>query len=87
MSIQSSVRARLPLASRSEWCRRSDSVLVWASTWEEAPWPAALRASMVTHPLGPTTSLTKKAISLIIGPHPASYQPTEPSSKATCRWP
>ena len=26
-------------------------------------------------------------VSLIIGPHPASYQPTEPSSKVTCSCP
>ena len=26
----------------------------------------------------------KKAVSDIIGPHPHSYQPTEPSSKVTC---
>ena len=37
-----------------------------------------------TEPFGPITSFTKKAVSLIIGPQPASYQPTEPSSKATC---
>ena len=34
-----------------------------------------------TQPFGPITSFTKKAVSLIIGPQPASYQPTEPSSK------
>src|SRR5258706_499990 len=33
------------------------------------------------------TSLTKKAVSLIIGPHPASYHPTEPSSKRICTKP
>ena len=33
--------------------------------------------------LGPTTSFTKNATSLIIGPQPASYQPTEPSSNST----
>ena len=34
-----------------------------------------------TLPLGPIMSFTKKAVSLIIGPHAASYHPTEPSSK------
>ena len=37
-----------------------------------------------TQPFGPMTSFTKKATSLIIGPQPASYQPTDPSSKVTC---
>ena len=27
------------------------------------------------------------AVSLIIGPQPASYHPTDPSSNVTCRWP
>ena len=27
------------------------------------------------------------AVSLIIGPQPASYHPTEPSAKVTCNWP
>ena len=40
-----------------------------------------------TEPFGPITSFTKNAVSLIIGPQPASYQPTEPSSKATCSAP
>ena len=40
-----------------------------------------------TQPLGEITSFTKKAVSEIIGPQPASYQPTEPSSNSTCRWP
>jgi len=39
--------------------------------------------AMLTQPLGPITSFTKKATSLIIGPQPASYQPTEPSANAT----
>ena len=43
--------------------------------------------TMLTQPFGPTTSFTKKATSLIIGPQPASYQPTDPSSNSTCRWP
>ncbi|MNL76380.1 hypothetical protein D3C87_2023390 [compost metagenome] len=40
-----------------------------------------------TAPFGDMTSFTKKAVSEIIGPQPASYQPAEPSSKITCRWP
>ena len=40
-----------------------------------------------TQPLGPQTSFTNQATSDIIGPQPASYQPTEPSANATCRWP
>ena len=39
--------------------------------------------TMDTHPRGPITSLTKNATSLIIGPQPASYQPTDPSSNLT----
>ena len=44
-------------------------------------------ATIDTQPFGPIMSFTKKAVSLIIGPQPASYQPTEPSSKTMCRWP
>ena len=40
-----------------------------------------------TEPFGPITSFTKNAVSLIIGPQPASYQPTDPSSKVTWKWP
>ena len=40
-----------------------------------------------TQPFGDITSFTKKAVSEIIGPQAASYQPTEPSSNSTCRWP
>jgi hypothetical protein len=40
-----------------------------------------------TQPFGEITSFTKKAVSEIIGPQPASYQPTESSSNSTCRWP
>ena len=40
-----------------------------------------------TDPFGDITSFTKNAVSEIIGPQAASYQPTEPSSKVTCRWP
>ena len=43
--------------------------------------------TMETEPFGPITSFTKNAVSLIIGPQPASYQPTEPSSNATWSWP
>ena len=42
---------------------------------------------MLTHPRGPITSFTKYATSLIIGPQPASYQPTEPSANVTCNCP
>ena len=38
---------------------------------------------MDTAPFGLTTSFTKKAVSDIIGPQPASYQPTEPSLNST----
>ena len=44
-------------------------------------------ATIETQPLGPIMSLTKNAVSLIIGPQPASYQPTDPSSNTMCRWP
>ena len=47
----------------------------------------AASATMLTLPLGPMTSFTKNAVSLIIGPQPASYQPIDPSSNVTCRWP
>ena len=40
-----------------------------------------------TAPFGETTSFTKKAVSDIIGPQPASYQPSEPSAKSTWKWP
>ena len=36
-------------------------------------------------PAGEITSFTKKAASEIIGPQPASYQPTEPSAKVTSK--
>ena len=42
---------------------------------------------MLTLPRGPMTSFTKNAVSLIIGPQPASYQPIDPSANVTCRWP
>ena len=42
---------------------------------------------METAPLGETTSFTKKAVSEIIGPQAASYQPSEPSAKRTWKWP
>ena len=59
------------------------------ASWSDdfAPSPAASLATIDTQPFGPIMSFTKKAVSLIIGPQPASYQPTEPSSKAMCRWP
>ncbi len=43
--------------------------------------PGASADTMLTAPLGLMMSFTKYAVSLIIGPHPASYQPTDPSSK------
>jgi hypothetical protein len=49
--------------------------------------PAVSAITIETEPFGPITSFTKKAVSLIIGPQPASYQPTEPSSKITCSMP
>ena len=49
--------------------------------------PAVSAMTIETEPFGPITSFTKKAVSLIIGPQPASYQPTEPSSNCTCSMP
>ena len=45
---------------------------------------APVAITIETEPFGPMTSFTKKAVSLIIGPQPASYQPTDLSSKVTC---
>ena len=59
-------------------------VLVWVSTSAEAA-PSSI--TIDTEPRGPMTSFTKNAVSEIIGPQPASYQPTEPSAKSTWRWP
>ena len=76
------------LASSVLRCSRMQLVFVWLSMSSE---PAAVASfgsfTIETHPFGPTTSFTKNATSLIIGPQPASYQPTEPSSNVTCRWP
>ena len=47
------------------------------------PFLLSAPATNDTAPVGPMTSFTKNAVSLIIGPQPASYQPTEPSSKVT----
>ena len=44
-------------------------------------------ATIDTQPFGPITSFTKNAVSDIIGPQPASYQPTEPSSNLICSCP
>ncbi len=68
------------------------SVLVWLSMSalsdrSMSSARAATFAVMLTAPFGPTTSFTKNASSDIIGPHPASYHPTEPSSNVTCRCP
>ena len=71
----------------SAWCQRIWLVLVWALMSSDFT-PAAFSAITIdTEPFGPMTSFTKKAVSLIIGPQPASYQPTEPSSKPTCSTP
>ena len=63
-------------------------VFVWLSMSSE---PLALASfgsfTIDTQPFGPTTSFTKNATSLIIGPQPASYQPTDPSSNVTWSWP
>ena len=59
-------------------------VLVWVSMSSDF---APSFMTIETQPLGEMTSFTKKAVSDIIGPQPASYQPTEPSSNSTCRWP
>ena len=48
---------------------------------------AASSTTIDTEPRGVTTSFTKNAASDIIGPQPASYQPTEPSAKRTWKWP
>ena len=53
----------------------------------DLPSPPAFFATIDTDPFGPTTSFTKKAVSLIMGPQPASYHPTEPSSKRICNCP
>ena len=59
-------------------------VLVWVSMSADL---APSFMTMETQPLGVITSFTKNAVSEIIGPQAASYQPTEPSSNVTCRWP
>ena len=59
-------------------------VLVWVSMSSDLA-PSSM--TIETQPFGDITSFTKKAVSDIIGPQPASYQPTEPSSNSTCRWP
>ena len=48
--------------------------------------PDSASIAIDTDPFGEITSFTKNAVSLIMGPQPASYQPTEPSAKITCRW-
>ena len=63
-------------------------VFVWLSMSSELAAAASFGSLTIeTQPFGPITSFTKKATSLIIGPQPASYQPTEPSSKVTWSWP
>ena len=63
---------------------RSAEVLVWVSMSSER---AVSGMRIETAPFGETTSFTKKAVSDIIGPQPASYQPSEPSAKSTWKWP
>ena len=63
---------------------RSIEVFVWVSMSSER---ALSGMRIETAPFGLTTSFTKKAVSDIIGPQPASYQPTEPSAKSTWKWP
>ena len=79
------VRRSCRSARRASTCRcgagGSGSVLVWALMSSDFTLPAVSAMTIDTEPFGPTTSFTKKAVSLIIGPQPASYQPTEPSSK------
>ena len=55
-------------------------VLVWALMSSDFTLPPVSAMTIETEPFGPITSFTKNAVSLIIGPQPASYQPTEPSS-------
>ena len=63
------------LRSWSGWptlCRRISEVFVWVSMSSER---AHSGMRIETAPFGETTSFTKKAVSDIIGPQPASYQP------------
>ena len=70
------------------WCTRMQLVFVWLSMSSEAAAAASFGSLTIdTQPFGPMTSFTKNATSLIIGPQPASYQPTDPSSNVTCSWP
>ena len=71
----------------SAWCQRIWLVLTWALMSSDFTPPPFSAMTIETEPFGPITSFTKNAVSLIIGPQPASYQPTEPSSKATWRTP
>jgi hypothetical protein len=68
-------------------CRRRLPVIVWESMSDDPPSSVTRGSAMLTQPLGPMTSFTKYAVWLIIGPHPASYHPTDPSSNTTCKWP
>ena len=83
---KSSARAKEPSALSSAWCTFSTVALVWASMSSLPAFPSLTPATL-TQPRGPITSFTKEAVSLIIGPLPASYQPTEPSAQLTCRQP
>ncbi len=74
-------RNRRPGPQAAAWMRSRD-VAVWVSMAAEA---APSSATIETAPRGPITSFTKNAVSEIIGPQPASYQPTDPSAKSTWR--
>ena len=67
----------------TRWMRKVE-VMVWVSMSSER---AVSGMRIETAPFGQTTSFTKKAVSDIIGPQPASYQPSEPSAKSTWKWP
>jgi hypothetical protein len=59
-------------------------VLVWVSRSADLL-PSS--TTIDTLPLGLITSFTKNAASDTIGPQPASYQPTEPSSNSIWKCP
>ena len=61
--------------------------LVWFSILSESELCISSSDIIETDPLGPITSLIKKAVSLIIGPHAHSYHPTDPSANLICNCP
>ena len=77
----------MPSAPSAAWCSSSDSVFVCESMSEDFFSAPAYFATMLTHPFGPTTSFTKNAVSLIIGPQPASYQPDRPVGEGDLQLP